>query len=107
MNHSDLLFVYGTLRRGQKGHHVLAGARYVRAAVTMNHYTLATVSSYTGLMRMPRGATSGSGVPGELYQLTFAQLERVDEWEGTNYLRRLVDLKGGDRAWSYFFRVQE
>lgn len=42
------MFVYGTLRRGEGNHHLLATARFVRDARTAPLYTLFALDGYPG-----------------------------------------------------------
>ena len=110
----DLLFVYGTLRRGggRRMHGVLArGAELVDLAVLRGQ--LFVVASYPGVVRSDRVEDV---VHGEVYRLREPQalLRRLDRYEGCDpndpsapYRRSLerVTLAGGDeiRAWVYLY----
>jgi gamma-glutamylaminecyclotransferase len=104
MTDEELVFVYGTLRKGYVNHHLLQGARALGAARTQEDYAL-----YLGdFPYLVRGQPVGA-VKGELYAVSPAgmrlldQLEEHPDW----YERRLapvIDAQGSTRqAWVYFF----
>ncbi|MFG0330165.1 MAG: gamma-glutamylcyclotransferase [Phycisphaerales bacterium] len=83
---TDLLFVYGTLRRGS-GHPM--SLRLMRHSSVVGAGTVAgrlyRIGSFPGLVRDDSdGGGSPSRVPGELLRLTdpLADLEWIDEYEG-------------------------
>ena len=73
------LFVYGTLKRGCKNHHLLAGQTYVGEARTAPGYRLHDLGDFPGMV--PDAADSG-GVTGEVWSVTAAALARLDAFEG-------------------------
>ena len=103
------LFVYGTLKRSQKGmpHSLMRQARFLsRASMSGSLYDL---GPYPGVFRNSAG---GGRVFGELYELPHhtgpRALQALDEYEGPEFRRRrvLVTLRGGRRrvAWTYVLR---
>ncbi len=91
-----LVFVYGTLKRGQGNHHWLEGAVFLGEA------------SLTGAVLHDLGpfpmAIEGDGtVHGEVYGVNEAGLARLDRLEGCPrlYARRPMALADGRRAWVY------
>jgi len=92
------LFVYGSLKRGERHHRELAGARFVRTARTAPAYSLVDTGEYPGLVR---GGTSA--VAGELFEIDDALLARLDEFEDVPdvYRRDEVELDDGSRAIAY------
>ncbi|MCA9542465.1 MAG: gamma-glutamylcyclotransferase, partial [Myxococcales bacterium] len=84
-----VVFVYGTLRRGEVSHHLLRGARFVDTTRTAPCFTLYQIDWYPALVA--RGQTS---VVGELYVVDEALLARLDEYEGCpeSYARPLIPL---------------
>jgi len=98
------LFVYGTLRRGCRNHHLLRGAAYVGTAKTKGRFALYS----TGIPYVVRGEPVCQ-IVGEVYQVDAGLLADLDAHEGHPhwYRRELVDVVldgGGDlRAWLYFF----
>jgi gamma-glutamylcyclotransferase (GGCT)/AIG2-like uncharacterized protein YtfP len=92
-----LLFVYGTLRRGQGHHAFLTGARFVGPAVTAPRYSLRIVGASAGLARNGRQA-----VVGEVYSLTDEHLARIDRLAGPGRLDRVeIALDNGREVFSY------
>src|SRR4051812_88896 len=66
-NRMPLLFFYGTLRRGERNHHVLAatGARFVGRAVTRDARRLVDLGPYPALLREgSAGASAAAPVEG-------------------------------------------
>lgn len=86
-----LLFVYGSLLRGEDNHHVMRGARLVGAARTAARYTLVDLGPYPAMVG--GGATA---VAGELYDVPDDLLAALDAFEGhpDEYVRSAVDLAG-------------
>ena len=82
-----LLFVYGTLRRGGPNHPLLAGARLVGAATTVERHAL-FVDDIPYLAPVP----AVHRVRGEVYAVDAATLAEVDRLEGHPgwYERRAV-----------------
>ncbi|MFT4705299.1 MAG: gamma-glutamylaminecyclotransferase [Bradymonadia bacterium] len=95
-----LIFVYGTLMRGLRNHHLLAHARFVRDDKTAELFTLLDFGRYPAVVPSKRDPISG-----ELYEVdddtlaTLDALERYPQW----YDRIQVPLSGGGRAWLYVF----
>jgi gamma-glutamylcyclotransferase (GGCT)/AIG2-like uncharacterized protein YtfP len=91
------LFVYGTLRRGGRGHELLAGCEQVGAARVAG--TLYDIDGkYPALMLY-----GGTGVPGEVWRCPDALLARLDAYEGADEkLFRRVGVRAGEHAcWTY------
>ncbi len=95
---SVIVFVYGTLRRGEKNHALLASATYLGAARTRPEFELIDLGGYPGM------ADGGScAVLGELYLVepntlvSLDALERHPDW----YLRRPIVLALGESAVAY------
>lgn len=98
-----LVFVYGTLLRGLRNHHLLAGARFVRADATVGRFTLLDFDRYPAVVPEPRHP-----IVGELYEVDEGTLAALDALEGYPrwYDRVQVALRAGDaseRAWMYVF----
>lgn len=77
MNH--LIFVYGTLKRGCRNHHQLAGQKFVGAARTVPGFVLYDLGGYPGLV--PHAADR-TGVVGEIWSVGPEALRRLDAFEG-------------------------
>jgi gamma-glutamylaminecyclotransferase len=102
---SVTLFVYGTLKRGDCRHSVLAGQTFQGQARTAPRYRMYNVGSYPALVETP----DGLAIEGELWQVDATCLARLDEVEGVAeglYQRRAIQLAEpftDVSAQSYFF----
>ncbi|MBK7401868.1 MAG: gamma-glutamylcyclotransferase [Myxococcales bacterium] len=92
------VFVYGTLRRGERNHGQIAGALLLGPARAIG-YELLDMGPYPG-MRLGRGV-----VHGELYAVDDARLAQLDEFEGHPHLftRTELTLADGSRAFSWLW----
>lgn len=98
----DLLFVYGTLKRGLANHHQLSGARFV-AEARMEGVDLHDLGPFPM-------AIAGEGLAhGELYRVDGEHLARLDRFEGVPrlYGRHLMPLSDGRPAWIYLGRPRQ
>ncbi len=102
----DLLFVYGTLKRGGTRHGFLSQAEFLGPARTGLRCRLYDCGGYPGLVIDP----TGYAVSGELYVIPPSCLEMCDVEEGTEeglYRRRRIPVvrEGMSgravRAWTY------
>ena len=104
----ELVFIYGTLRRGCWRHDLLErlGAEYLGEAEAEG-YTI-TVRGGAPMMVPVRGCRA----LGELYRVPRDALRELDEEEVTTglYERRRIRVKAGGRAveaWAYLGKVSE
>ncbi|MCB9538146.1 MAG: gamma-glutamylcyclotransferase [Myxococcales bacterium] len=97
------LFIYGTLMRGEVGHHLLGAARYVGAARTHARYTLLRLGWYPALIE--GGETA---VRGEVYDVDDAALPALDAYEDAPalYTRSPVALQDAAPAAAYLLRPE-
>jgi gamma-glutamylcyclotransferase (GGCT)/AIG2-like uncharacterized protein YtfP len=86
---NPVLFVYGSLKRGGRHHAELRGAPFLGEASTAPGYALEELGEYVALV--PRPHALGS-VPGEVYQVDAELLAWLDEFEGPDYRRALIEL---------------
>jgi gamma-glutamylcyclotransferase (GGCT)/AIG2-like uncharacterized protein YtfP len=86
------LFVYGSLRRGERHHDELeaAGATFLGEAETAPGYRLEAVGEYLALVLHPAEADV---VQGELYEIPTSQLPALDAFEGDAYIRGRVEIR--------------
>ena len=98
----QLVFVYGTLKRGEKNHHWLEGASWQGEA------------ELSGVLLHDLGpfpmAVIGEGTAiGEVYAVEEYGLARLDELEGYPrlYDRQMLSLNDGRRAWVYLGRPRQ
>jgi gamma-glutamylcyclotransferase (GGCT)/AIG2-like uncharacterized protein YtfP len=87
------LFVYGTLKRSQRNHTLLARARFVQEAITQPKYRLYDTGRYPCLVPCQEG---GAGIHGEVYEVDDETLQLLDRHEGVprHYRREPVSLQG-------------
>lgn len=95
-----LVFVYGTLLRGEVNHRLLQDAEWVGEHRTEPRFSLVRLGAYPGLIAGGRTA-----VRGELYRVDQAGLRALDVLEDYPrlYDRRLLATPFG-RAWAYLYR---
>jgi gamma-glutamylaminecyclotransferase len=74
-----ILFVYGTLKRGERNQHRIADQRFVREAVTKPRYRVIDLGPQPGMIP---DAENGLSVRGELWEVSGRCLEELDEFEG-------------------------
>jgi gamma-glutamylcyclotransferase (GGCT)/AIG2-like uncharacterized protein YtfP len=101
-SHPELVFVYGTLKRGHGNHHWLLDAPFLGEAVLPD-----VVLHDLGPFPM---AVPGEGiVRGEVYRVDAAGLARLDRLEGYPrlYDRRPLPLADGRQAWVYLGRPHQ
>jgi gamma-glutamylaminecyclotransferase len=86
-----LIFVYGTLLRGEPNHPQLSDARFVRSAVTEPRYELVDLGGYPALLE--DGQTA---VAGEIYEVDPPKLRQLDAFEDVPHLyeRKPIALLG-------------
>jgi gamma-glutamylaminecyclotransferase len=92
------VFVYGTLRRGEANHQLLASAAFVREARTPAAYTLYAFDGHPGM-----GIGGTDHVMGELFDVDDATLAQLDVLEDHPrwYQRTSLVLEDGDTVVTY------
>lgn len=96
-----LLFVYGTLKSGERNHDCLDGT-FVRSVRTKPNYKLVNCGTYPGLVR------GDLAIAGELYEVDDVFLQRLDYFEGINrgvYVRELIQLEDDTEAFAYVYQL--
>lgn len=95
---STLLFVYGTLMRGETEHSALKEATFIKEAATGDGYRLVELNARAALIKATRGS-----VEGELYEVGSENLRQLDllREAGRLYSREPVTLHDGQRADAY------
>ena len=91
------IFVYGTLKRGQRNAHHMHGAQYVGRHVTERIYSMYEFGGYPAVCRDGRHAISG-----EIYRISDRHFEILDVFESYPefYQRIEIPTRWGD-AWMY------
>lgn len=97
-----LVFVYGTLKRGQPNHHLLASCRFLGKAA------LAGLQLHD-LGPFPMAIPGEGTIHGEVYGVPAAALPALDRLEGVPrlYARRRRRLDDGRRVWVYVGRPRQ
>jgi len=93
-----LVFVYGTLMKGELHHTTIAHARFLRAAETLPEYELVQIDYYPAML--PGGSHA---IRGELYEVDDQTLRRLDHLEDVPhyYERLIIPLADGTEANAY------
>src|SRR5450755_2185079 len=93
-----LLFVYGSLKRGQANHRELSAARFIATVRTVPTFALRDIAGYPALVPGARA------ISGELYELPRQSLLGLDDFEGEGYVREPIELASGIEALAYLAR---
>lgn len=95
-----LVFVYGSLRRGQRYHALLRGAQFVAPYLTPPCYTMLDLGPYPGVVR--GGAMA---VAGEIYRIDEPMLAGLDRLEEVPHQYQRVSMPTSHGAcWIYLYR---
>lgn len=102
-----LLFVYGTLKRGDVRASLLNGQRFISTTRTRCLYRLFNAGTYPALVEAKPLGLAGLAIEGELWQVEVDRLAKIDEEEGVGeglYERRVIALdRYTSQAESYFY----
>ena len=95
----ERVFVYGTLRRGQRNHALLESGRLLGPFITRPLYTMLDLGAYPAVV--PGGSTA---VTGEVYAVNAQTLASLDRLEGypRRYTREILETPYGN-AWFYIY----
>jgi len=95
----QILFVYGTLLRGERHHMLLADATFLGPHRTAPRFALYHLGDYPGLM------PGHQAVSGELFALDSMLLRRIDAFEDCPRIYTRISLPTPHgRAWAYRYR---
>jgi gamma-glutamylaminecyclotransferase len=99
---TTVLFIYGSLKRGQSNHCVIADQEYLGEAVTAPRYRIIDLGKYGGLVR---DGMAGFAVKGELWAVSECSLAELDDFETGEGLwaRFPVEVAGYDGVQAYFW----
>lgn len=99
-----VLFVYGTLKRGERNHRLLADQRFLGPATTAPRYRVIDLGPYPGLIRT---GSAGLAVRGELFAVSECCLAELDDFEGVPgpFVRELIEIDGRGDVWAYFMNT--
>ncbi len=101
-NKPHAVFVYGTLRKGERAEHYLQDSNYC-GKFHLKNAAMYNLGSYPGIIEQ-----QGESVVGEVYFVDDDTLERMDRYEGNGrlYERKLVPVCRDDEtiyAWAYYY----
>jgi gamma-glutamylcyclotransferase (GGCT)/AIG2-like uncharacterized protein YtfP len=98
----QLVFVYGTLKRGETNHHWLEGACW-QGEAELRGVVLHDLGPF------PMAVIGDGSAQGEVYAVDDRGLARLDELEGYPrlYDRQRLRLSDGRTAWVYLGRAQQ
>ena len=98
---TTLLFVYGTLKRGQRNYFRIADQEFLGEVVTAPGYRVFDLGPHPGLVR---DAVSGLAVRGELFAVSDRCLAELDAFEEvpTWFVRDLIEVDGHEQVWAYY-----
>ena len=96
-----VLFVYGTLKRGERNHHRLAAQEFIAEVATAPRYRVVDLGPYPGLIR---DAVNGLAVHGELFAVGARCLAELDEFEDVPnlFVREHIEVAGHETVWAYY-----
>ena len=96
------VFVYGTLKRGQRNAHFLHGARFLGAHLTDSVYSMYAFDDYPAVCLHGRHA-----IEGEVYEVSKSQFVTLDEleWYPRYYQRIEIATRFGE-AWMYIVQAK-
>ena len=94
------VFVYGTLKRGQRNSHYLRGAEFIGRFKTAAEYSMYEFDDYPAVCLQGRHA-----IHGEIYHVSDRQFQLLDEleWYPRFYQRIEIPTHYGD-AWMYILQ---
>jgi gamma-glutamylaminecyclotransferase len=97
-----ILFVYGTLKRGQRNYFRIADQVFLGEAVTAPGYRVFDLGPFPGLVR---DEASGLAIRGELFAVGDRCLAELDAFEGDAgaFVRELIEVNGQERVWAYYW----
>jgi gamma-glutamylaminecyclotransferase len=97
------LFLYGTLKRGGRNNHLLAGQEFIGEARTLPFYRLYDHGAHPCLVE---DRLHGVSVQGELWRVEDTALARLDGYEEvpSYFSRRDIDIDGNAfPTYAYFY----
>jgi len=95
------VFVYGSLRRGERHHDVLGDARFLGVHRSTASFTMLDLGAYPGVVE--GGSTA---ITGEVYQIGAQRLRLLDRFEGCpREFRRTWLTTPWGKAWIYLLGI--
>lgn len=105
---TELLFVYGTLKKGKKNHKKLGSARFLGECATLEKFDFFEIPFTSVALKTSKYWSPGNYVMGELYEIERSILcRKVDAFE-KRYKRvrtRVVEVDGSEfDCWIYLYK---
>lgn len=97
----NLVFVYGSLKRGLHNHGFLCDSKFIMETNTSDFYDMISFGSFPAVIKQSHWSQIG----GEVYEVDDADLEALDilESNGIFYKRELIPVDGIQQpVWCYF-----
>lgn len=96
-----ILFVYGTLKRGERNYFRLADQEFVGEVTTAAKYRVIDLGPHPGLIR---DAANGLAIHGELFAVDDRCLAALDEFEEVPgpFVREQIEIAGYEVVWAYY-----
>jgi len=105
----NLLFVYGTLKRGFPNYFFLSDSQFIGIAKTVERFSMFVKGDIPFVLKYPRV----SNIKGEVFLVTLKTLKLIDALEGhpSEYRREpvliVLEEKKLLKAWMYFYHFTE
>jgi gamma-glutamylcyclotransferase (GGCT)/AIG2-like uncharacterized protein YtfP len=75
------VFVYGTLKKGERAYSKLKGSKLIAMAELQPEYKLINCGRYPALIKAKNGTNA---VPGEIYEVSKEVLQNIHDYEGVS-----------------------
>jgi gamma-glutamylaminecyclotransferase len=95
-----ILFVYGTLKRGERNHRLIADQEFLGEALTEPRYRVIDLGPHPGLVV---DEANGLAVRGELYAVSDTSLAKLDAFEGAEFPRGPVAIPDREKVHAYYW----
>jgi gamma-glutamylaminecyclotransferase len=99
-----ILFVYGTLKRGERNYFRMRESEFIAEVKTAPHFRVIDLGPHPGLIRVRE---NGLSVHGELFAVSECCLAELDEFEGDagSFVRERIELDGYEEVWAYYLNM--
>jgi len=94
------LFVYGTLKHNCVGHQLMENATFICNTRTYQKYAMIDLGPFPGVMHDKHVSL----ITGEIYNIDYELLCKLDDYEGKWYFRSEVPMENGMTAQMYFLK---
>lgn len=91
------VFVYGTLKRNGKNHHLLYNSKFIKECYTTSDYLLYDLGFYPAMIK----SSEGKRIKGEIFEIDYEKLKIFDALECVDYglyKREIISLEDFEGA---------